>query len=119
MLSKRFFAAVGFILLVLVMTAAAHAQEATTEPTREATAEATVEATAEVTAEPAPSFPGTGSYTVRQPVGGVERRYRIYIPKIYADTAQPVALIIVLHGAGGTGTGTENFTGFDALADKD
>jgi polyhydroxybutyrate depolymerase len=95
------------LVLVLSLAALARAQDVTPEPTADVTPEATP-----------PTLSGAGGYTVRQQYRGVERSFHVYIPKIYEQAAQPVALIIVLHGAGGTGGGIESFSGFDALADK-
>jgi polyhydroxybutyrate depolymerase len=115
--------AIILLLLALSIAVVVQAQDATAEPSPDATAEiipeSTAEATPEATAEPLPSFPGTGSYTVHQELNGLERLYRITIPKIYDETADPVPLVIVLHGAGGTGNGIESFSGFDALAEQE
>lgn len=98
--------------------------EATLEPTSEATTEATIEATAEATAESTlppgtfANFPGPGSYTVRQTYDSIERSYRVYIPTDYSDDGDPAAMLVILHGAGGSGAGIESFTGFNALADE-
>jgi polyhydroxybutyrate depolymerase len=73
------------------------------------------EATPEATAEPTSNFPGAGSYTIQDTIGNLERTYRIYIP----DSAEPMPLVIVLHGAGGTGAWIESFSGFNDLADEE
>jgi polyhydroxybutyrate depolymerase len=65
------------------------------------------------------SFPGPGTYTVSQQYDGMERTYHVYIPVGYDDSDDPAPLVIVMHGAGGTGAGTESFTGFDPLADRE
>lgn len=84
----------------------------------DATPEVTVEATAEST--PAgPTFPEPGSYTARENYDGLERSYRIYIPESYVDQDEPVALVLVFHGAGGTGEWIETFSGFNELADDE
>lgn len=102
-------------LLLLVQTAAA--QDTTAEPTIEPTGEASAEATTPPDA--LLSFPGPGSYTVRQPYADIERSYRVYIPESYSDEGDPFPLVFVLHGAGGTGAGTEGFTGFNDLAETE
>ncbi len=85
---------------------------------QEATAEATpAEATAEAT--PNAVFTEAGTYTVRQPVGDYRRQYVIHVPEKYFETEAPAPLVMVLHGAGGTGQGIESFSGFDALSDKE
>ncbi len=114
----------ALLLSILVVNSAA-AQDATPEATAEATpepaAEMTPEPTAESTAPPDAllSFPGPGSYTVRQPYNDVERSYRVYIPASYSDDGDPVPLVLVLHGAGGTAAGMESITEFNALAETE
>jgi len=95
-------------------------RDATAEAITEGTAEATAEPTAESTLPPGAyaNFPGPGSYTVRQPFPEGQRSYRVYIPPSYSDTGTPFPLVIVMHGAGGTGANTESYVGFDELADK-
>lgn len=116
------------LVLVVALAGFVHAQEQTPEatPPPDATAEITPEATlspdatAEATAEstPEPGFPSTGSFTVRQQFGGVERSYRITIPARYETDAGNTSLIIVMHGAGGNGAGIESFSGFNELAEE-
>lgn len=109
-------------LLALGIFAAA-AQDATTEPTAEASADAEAQATeaplseATLPADALLSFPGPGSYTVRQPYQDIERSYRVYIPASYSEEGDPFPLVLVLHGAGGTAAGTEQLTGFSELAE--
>lgn len=106
-------------------TAEATRIEPTAQPTSEATAEATAESTAEATSEanaevtPAPRFTQAGTYVVRQPVGDLRRQYTVHVPAKYFETEAPAPLLIVLHGAGGTGQGMESFAGFDMLSDKE
>ena len=85
------------------------------------TPEVTPEATAEATLPPGAfaNFPGPGSYTVRQPFPEGQRSYRVYIPPSYSDDGDPFPLVVVMHGAGGTGADTEAFTGFNDLADQE
>jgi polyhydroxybutyrate depolymerase len=86
-------------------------------PTAESTVEATSEATAEAT--PAVRFKVAGTYTVRQPVGELRRQYTVHVPAKYFETEAPAPLVMILHGAGGTGRGIESYTGFDTLSDKE
>jgi polyhydroxybutyrate depolymerase len=51
--------------------------------------------------------------------GGLERTYRIYVPR--GDRARPMPVVLVLHGGGGTGAGMETLTrgGLNRLAERD
>jgi polyhydroxybutyrate depolymerase len=49
-------------------------------------------------------------------VDGVERTYRLHVPP--GKPAQPMALVMVLHGGGGSGATTDKHTHFSAEADK-
>jgi polyhydroxybutyrate depolymerase len=110
-------------LFALLTGAAAYAQDATDEPTAEATLEATdeptVEVTPEATDETRSAFPDTGRFAVNDVFDGVQRSYIVYIPDSYANADEAYPLIFVLHGAGGSGQGTENFTAFNDLADEE
>ncbi len=118
-----------FALLILLLTlfcvGLVQAQDATPEATPqpttkpEATIEATAESTAEATPEANPHFPSTGSFTVHFPTKDATRTYRVTIPRNYDQATGPVPLIIVLHGASGTGKVMEELTGFDRLAEKE
>jgi len=123
------------VLLLLLLVSAASAQDATPEatppeatteatrsaPTAEATSEATAESTSESTAEAtaAVRFEVAGTYTVRQPVGTLRRQYTVHVPAKYFESEKPVPLVLILHGAGGTGQSIESWSGFDALSDKE
>ncbi|MCP4645877.1 MAG: prolyl oligopeptidase family serine peptidase [bacterium] len=49
---------------------------------------------------------------------GLDRTYRVHLPPSFAkDGATP--LVLVLHGAGGTGVRMERLTGFNTLADRE
>jgi polyhydroxybutyrate depolymerase len=72
-----------------------------------------------------PSAPGTGA-APRRPapavtdtgtldVGGRRRDYVLHVPALLAD---PVPLVFVLHGGGGTAAGMEDLTGHDRVADQ-
>lgn len=94
--------------------------EVSVEATDEAEATPGVDATPEATSPVMQGqFDGAGSYTVRQPYSDVERSYRVYIPESYDETGAGTALVIVMHGASGTGAGTESFVGFNDLADEE
>lgn len=111
----------GYGLLIVLLTLGnGPRQEQTPEatPAGETTAEATAEATADSLTGGLPDFPGTGSFTVRQRTGGFERSYRVYIPESYKAEGEPTALLIVLHGAGGSGASIESVSRFNDLADR-
>ncbi|MGL4304869.1 MAG: extracellular catalytic domain type 1 short-chain-length polyhydroxyalkanoate depolymerase [Mycobacteriaceae bacterium] len=47
--------------------------------------------------------------------GGVDRSYIVHVPPVLA---QPLSLVINLHGGGGTAEGQARLTGYDAVADS-
>jgi polyhydroxybutyrate depolymerase len=106
------------IVLLLGFTGMIYAQDETPEATEEATAEVTPEIAPEATIEPV-EFPGPGAYTLRGNIGRFERVYRVYIPDSYAPANDPVPLLFVFHGAGGTGTNIASISGFTNLADQE
>ncbi len=124
---KRVICVLGMLFLINIASAQdatpeATPPESTAEVTRiETTAEATVEVTLEATAEAtaAVRFEVAGTYTVRQPVGDLRRQYTVHVPAQYFEAEEPVPLVMILHGAGGTGQGIESFSGFDSLSDKE
>lgn len=101
--------------------------EATPDVTAEATPDATPDATAETTPEPAATlppnalldFPGAGEYTVQLRVGGYTRTIAVYIPTTYEQTSEAFPLVVVMHGAGGTGNGIESFSGWSQLSETE
>jgi polyhydroxybutyrate depolymerase len=105
---------IGLLLFVIFLLGNINHQE-TEEPTPESTIEP--EITPEATSEATSNFPGAGGYTVTDTIGGIQRAYRIYIPE--TESADPIPLVIVLHGAGGNGAWMENISGFDNLADSE
>jgi polyhydroxybutyrate depolymerase len=52
-----------------------------------------------------------------QDVDFADRTYELYVPESYAE-GQPAPLLLVLHGAGGTGARTRGWLGLDELADE-
>src|SRR5258707_13365907 len=50
-------------------------------------------------------------------VDGIERTYRLHVPPGGKSSA-PMALVMVLHGGGGSGSTTDKHTHFSAEADK-
>lgn len=59
---------------------------------------------------------GPGQHDLSLTVNTAERTYRVYVPEGYsADEAVP--LLIVMHGAGGSGAWMERLTQFDDLAE--
>ncbi|HTI52815.1 MAG TPA: hypothetical protein VMC04_01190 [Verrucomicrobiae bacterium] len=50
-------------------------------------------------------------------IDGVSRRYSLHVPP--ALPAGPAPLVLVFHGGGGTGPGTERLTRFTPLADRE
>ena len=75
---------------------------------------------ASYSASAAPScFAGTptaGNSTVNLTVSGQNRSYRLHIPA-GLPSGQPVPVVLVLHTLGGTASGTQSGTGWDATAD--
>jgi polyhydroxybutyrate depolymerase len=61
--------------------------------------------------------PGTAAAQARRiTVAGVEREYRVHLPA--AASGRPDALVLVLHGGGGTAAGIAAHTRFDRVADR-
>lgn len=111
----------SLLVLFTLLLAPLSAQEATPDPTADptakpsasATAQATPEATAEATAQPlpfdVPVYDGPG------------RRFALYLPDGYnprLPDAPALPLVVVLHGAGGTGREMLYQAGWSALADQ-
>jgi polyhydroxybutyrate depolymerase len=70
---------------------------------------------------PVPDQPASGrSYDVRMDgeFDGYERTYRVHVPAVYRED-EPIALVVVLHGAFSTSAEMEKHTGFSALADRE
>jgi len=62
--------------------------------------------------------PEPGARTVNVRSGGLERTARVHVPA-RVRPARPAPLLLVLHGAGGTGPDFERYTGFSELADRE
>lgn len=58
-----------------------------------------------------------GDRTIELTVGGARRSYRLHVPT-GSGAAAGRALVILLHGNGGTGAGMARLTHFDAVADS-
>src|SRR5579884_3348749 len=50
--------------------------------------------------------------------GKLERTYRLFVPPSY-DGHTPLALVLELHGSGGTAAGQARTSGFDAIASRE
>lgn len=74
---------------------------------------------AEETQVPVSGFEEPGIYNVGFIVGGLERMVEVYIPPAYFEQTEPVPLLLVLHGAGGSGRGIAEFSEFASLADDE
>ena len=64
---------------------------------------------------PCGTEPGTNCFSMT--VDGVARTYALHVPSTFQKNAG--ALVIVLHGSGGSGLKIEGNTGFSTLADQD
>ncbi len=62
-----------------------------------------------------------GDYSDSITWDGLERTYRIHVPPLHNNSANPMPLVIALHGGGGTGKHMEKLTlgGFNTLADRE
>lgn len=107
-----------FLLLPfsLMMADSAVAQEGTPEITPEATE---APETATLPPNALSEFPGAGRYTIQIPVDQVNRTAGVYIPEAYEDSSDAFPLVIVMHGAGGSGSGIESVSGFNELAESE
>lgn len=65
------------------------------------------------------SVPDGGTVCQSIDLDGLTRTYRVYVPR--PDAPRPLALVIVLHGGGGTGIGMVRMTGngFHDMAERD
>ncbi len=62
--------------------------------------------------------PAAGTYDVSVVSGGVERSALVHVPATI-PTGVPVPLLLALHGAYGSGSGMQSYSGFSNLADAD
>lgn len=69
------------------------------------------------TAGAALAQPQPGATAVTLVSGGVERSYRLYVPASYAGVG--VALVLDLHGSGGSPERQAQTSGFDAIAERE
>lgn len=65
----------------------------------------------------ATSTPASADLVRSIKVGGLERTYRVHVPP-GGKPAEPMALVLALHGGGGNGSLTDKQTHFSAEADK-
>jgi polyhydroxybutyrate depolymerase len=70
---------------------------------------------ATVTTTPAPAEPGTDLPVVLRS-GGLDRTYVVHVPASY-DGSQPVPLVLVLHGSGGSAEIANRISGMSAKSD--
>jgi polyhydroxybutyrate depolymerase len=69
---------------------------------------------------PPDAFHGPGGYELHLIIEGVQRNVMVYIPASYYDNDEaPVPMVIVLHGAGGTGRRIAGVSEFNTLADAE
>jgi len=59
----------------------------------------------------------TGGFTMDVPSGGVERSALVHVPA--AGRGRALAVVLVFHGAGGSGPGMERYSGLSKLAETD
>jgi len=59
----------------------------------------------------------TGIYTIALNHDGIEREYLLYVPKGF-NGRKPAAVVMMLHGGGGTGRGAMRETGWTEKADQ-
>jgi polyhydroxybutyrate depolymerase len=60
---------------------------------------------------------GAGEHTRTIPVGDLQRRYRVHVPKIY-DAAGPTPVVVVFHGGGGNPESMVRLTGMNTKSDE-
>jgi polyhydroxybutyrate depolymerase len=64
-------------------------------------------------------FAGSDDWNVPQPpFEGQARTYVVYVPSSY-DPAEPMPVVITLHGRFGTGAGTADYTGMNPIAERE
>jgi len=60
---------------------------------------------------------GSGDHTRTISVGGLQRRYRVHVPKTY-DAAHPTPVIVVFHGGGGNPESMIRLTGLNTKSEE-
>lgn len=68
-------------------------------------------------ADPKPKQVTTGDYTLAIRVQGLERRYRVYVPKGYDDKSK-TPVVVTFHGGGGNPESMIRLTGLNSKADE-
>lgn len=120
---------IGLFAAFIPVFAQDETAEATAETEAAVTPESTDAADAESTTEPEATeesqpardrveFPGVGSFNVREDFGTEQREFTIDIPTGYRDDGEPMPLVLVLHGAGGSGNGIRAFAGMSELGEE-
>jgi polyhydroxybutyrate depolymerase len=65
-----------------------------------------------------PARPGPGDYNLSLKVGDLERHYLVHVP-MRGDGKSPMAMVIMLHGGGGTAETAKASTGWIAKSDQE
>jgi polyhydroxybutyrate depolymerase len=106
-----FVAVLGCVFMLLasaVLARAAQVGGATTTPA------------AASTAAKATTVLGPGDHDLTLPVGGYERSYRLHVPTKFSATYDKLLpVVVMLHGAGGSGAQSEEQTGWGKKADQE
>lgn len=109
-------AVLRFVLIALFLVLPISALTVRPVLAQDVTPEATPEVESTLPPNALSDFPGPGEYTVQLEIGGVLRSIAVYIPDSYTLSFEPFPLVVVLHGAGGTGNGIETFSGWSELS---
>jgi polyhydroxybutyrate depolymerase len=68
---------------------------------------------------PGPVSLETGTYEVRLEHDGRQRRYLLHVPPGVTPAGEPLPLVFVLHGVGGSADSVDALTGFVPIADRE
>lgn len=60
---------------------------------------------------------GPGTYVFQIQSDSLDREYIVYVPELY-EPENPTAIVLMLHGGGGTAKGVMNETGWDRMAEQ-